>query len=101
MKKLQPHKLDREAVRRQFQDRHRLLEECARRLEAATCEILHGIPRIDRVYFRAKSVNSFVDKACHIDPATSIQKYASPFDEIEDQVAPSARHSSWVILDLS
>jgi putative GTP pyrophosphokinase len=44
------------------------------------------VPHVDRIYFRAKSIESFVNKA--MTPGDGLAwKYEHPFEQIEDQVA--------------
>jgi len=87
MKKSAPARHDVEQLRYKFEERRPLLEAAARNLELETGSLLHGVPHIDRIYFRVKSRESFVAKACQVDVRSNSLKYISPFDEIEDQVA--------------
>ena len=59
-----------------------LLAQLAQTLESATLAALDGIRHIDRVSFRAKGANSFLDKA-----TSEAKDYEHPLVEIEDQVA--------------
>ncbi|MDV3135199.1 RelA/SpoT domain-containing protein [Mycobacterium sp. 29Ha] len=72
--------MDESAVRDQYVRRYPLLLELADTLQANTLDALAGVPHIDRVAFRAKSVDSFVAKSLD-------SKYKQPLSEIEDQIA--------------
>jgi ppGpp synthetase/RelA/SpoT-type nucleotidyltranferase len=58
------------------------LKELAAQLQALATDTLDGVPHIDRVTFRAKDTKSFIEKALDRGKA-----YASPLEDIEDQVA--------------
>lgn len=62
-----------------YQARRPLLVELASRLEEKAKDALDGVPHIDRISFRAKSLDSFLEKAMK---AT----YANPLSDVEDQV---------------
>jgi putative GTP pyrophosphokinase len=67
-----------------YAERLPLLEEVARRLEDDLIEHFTGQPRIDRLGFRAKGVDSFVEKA---EAPRREHPYGAPLAEIEDQIA--------------
>ncbi len=69
-----------------FLPRVPLLEELACRLEGETKLALSGIPRIDRISFRAKKPDSFARKSL-AKGKDGARKYAFPLTDIEDQVA--------------
>lgn len=64
----------------------KFLVPSATRLEVHLKEMLKGIPRIDNICTRAKSIDRFVGKAEKIDEDTGELKYSDPLDEIQDQV---------------
>ncbi len=70
-------------LRAAYQERLPLLQELAVNLEHETRRQFNGIPHIDRISFRAKGVESFLDKVLkrHVDPP-----YEEPLIEVEDQV---------------
>jgi ppGpp synthetase/RelA/SpoT-type nucleotidyltranferase len=76
---------DHNAIRVAYEERGDLLKKLARALENELTSHLSDLPHIDRIYFRAKSVASFVEKAT----ATEVgrRKYSHPLEEIEDQIA--------------
>jgi ppGpp synthetase/RelA/SpoT-type nucleotidyltranferase len=74
----------REELRRRYLERSDLLEDLRTALERETRDALRGISNIDRVTFRVKGVDSFLEKA--LDPR-NVPSYTDPFVEIEDQVA--------------
>lgn len=66
-----------------YELRRPVLRQVAGRLEAELLEHFDGCPRIDRISFRVKGVNSFVEKSKRdIKPP-----YDYPLAEIEDQIA--------------
>src|SRR2546423_6475873 len=67
-----------------YRDRESLLAETAILLEQEMRDALHGVPHIDRISCRPKSLESFLAKA--FDPAND-PGYTDPLREIEDQVA--------------
>lgn len=67
-------------LRAAYEARLTRLEALALTLERATKQHLEGLPHIDRIAFRAKRVDSFVEKARR-------KAYESPLDQVEDQVA--------------
>jgi ppGpp synthetase/RelA/SpoT-type nucleotidyltranferase len=68
-----------------FSKREPLLKTVARTLEAELTGMLAHLPHIDRVYFGAKGVASFVEKAQSTGD-NGKPKYAHPLEEIEDQI---------------
>lgn len=79
-------KRDPDATRAKYIERQSLLDSLAKTLETEVAAYLTGIPHIDRVYFRAKGADSFVEKAL-AQRDDGAWKYDHPFEEIEDQVA--------------
>lgn len=67
-----------------YEGRIHLLNELSERLEIETRSAIADLPHIDRVSFRVKPPDSFIEKA--IDPRND-PPYEDPFVEIEDQVA--------------
>ncbi len=65
-------------------DRMALLRRLRDSLQSEVEETLRSIDHVDRIYFRIKSTQSFIDKAS--DPQIS-PRYKNPLVEIEDQVA--------------
>ncbi|MGB2174818.1 MAG: hypothetical protein ACPH06_07865 [Flavobacteriaceae bacterium] len=55
------------------------------RLEKDLCENLNGIPRIDRISIRAKSIDRFLKKSKKILDNGSL-KYNDPINQIQDQI---------------
>lgn len=68
----------------QYEQRLELLDQLAANLGRAVAETLEDVPHIDRIAFRSKSLNSFVEKAR--DRGTA-PPYTNALVEIEDQVA--------------
>lgn len=62
------------------------LSPSAKRLETHLKQLLLGIPRIDNICTRAKSLDRFLGKAKKLDEETGKLKYELPLDEIQDQV---------------
>lgn len=62
------------------------LSPSAKRLEMHLRQLLNGVPRIDNICTRAKSVERFLGKATKLDYQTGKPKYELPLDEIQDQV---------------
>lgn len=70
------------------------LKESAIELQKYLSEIVEGLPRIDRVSARAKSVSRYVDKANktvkskdeRTGAETVVAKYENPLDEIQDHI---------------
>ncbi len=77
--------MNRDQIEHEYESRHEILEITAQRILADLREILHGIPHVDGITARAKSINRFVDKALKLDKDGN-RKYQHPFDEIQDQV---------------
>jgi putative GTP pyrophosphokinase len=73
----------RDELRAAYEERLPLLQELAANLEHETRRQFDGIPHIDRISFRAKGVESFLDKVLErrIEPP-----YEQPLIEVEDQV---------------
>lgn len=70
------------ALRHSYSVRTELLQRLATNLEHALREHLDGLPHIDRISFRVKGIDSFVNKVLGRDPP-----YRAPLVEVEDQVA--------------
>jgi putative GTP pyrophosphokinase len=68
-----------------YADRHgKALKPAAQELQILLTDYLAGLPRIDRINARAKSVERFLKKA-----ATTVdggQKYSDPLSQIQDQI---------------
>jgi putative GTP pyrophosphokinase len=77
---------DLKQTRAAYVKRVALLQIVARNLESELTGILSHLPHIDRVYFRTKSVASFLEKARDT-LEDGRPKYAHPLEEIEDQIA--------------
>lgn len=80
----------------ELEDRYRLrlavLRDLARSLAARTSDALEHVPHVDRIVFRVKDVDSFVEKARKPEDDSlpkneQTPKYSDPLTEIEDQVA--------------
>lgn len=69
-----------------YAERAALLTKLAQSLERELRSLLSGVPHVDRISFRSKSVPSFVEKAMDLEEDGK-RKYAHPLEEIEDQVA--------------
>jgi putative GTP pyrophosphokinase len=71
-------------LREAYELRRPMLKQVTARLEAELLDHFNGKPHIDRISFRAKDVDSFVEKA-------TVRKIALPYEhplaEIEDQIA--------------
>lgn len=74
----------RDELLERYQARTELLNRLAENLSQETVEVLMEMPHVDRISYRVKKANSFIDKAR--DPANS-PAYEDPLVEIEDQVA--------------
>ena len=68
----------------EYEARLPILEELSNKLESVTKRALEGVEHIDRVNFRVKDTDSFVEKT--LDPDND-PPYEIPLAEIEDQVA--------------
>lgn len=69
-----------------YPERHEMiLKDLARNVERFLNDILHGLPRIDRVSARAKSPDSYINKSLKKQPDGEL-KYENPLDQIQDQV---------------
>ena len=64
----------------------KFLSPAAKRLEPFLRELFIGVPRIDNICTRAKSVDRFLGKAAKTDERAGNLKYEFPLDEIQDQV---------------
>lgn len=63
-----------------------MLQAMATNLEKELGGILVHLPHIDRIYFRIKGLESFLEKA-QASRDDGSAKYAHPLEEIEDQIA--------------
>lgn len=63
-----------------------LLGELARALEKELRSHLSSVRHVDRISFRTKGVESFLEKSMDLDDDRK-RKYTHPLEEIEDQVA--------------
>jgi putative GTP pyrophosphokinase len=73
------------AIGDSYEARRHLLEEVAAKFEEQMLAAFAGVPHVDRISFRVKSRLSFVRK---IEKAQRNDRpYASPLNDIEDQVA--------------
>ena len=71
-------------LRQDYEARNGLLEKLAAKLQKETLEALADVEHIDRVHFRVKNPDKFIQKAR--DPRNK-PPYSDPLVEIEDQVA--------------
>lgn len=73
----------RDELRAAYEERLSLLQGLATNLERETRRQFDGVPHIDRISFRAKGAESFLDKVLErrVDPP-----YEEPLIEVEDQV---------------
>jgi ppGpp synthetase/RelA/SpoT-type nucleotidyltranferase len=76
--------MDEKVIRDAYEGRQKVLEQLKGNLDLETKEALRGLTHIDRISFRVKGVESFVEKA--LDP-TNDPPYRQPLIEIEDQLA--------------
>jgi ppGpp synthetase/RelA/SpoT-type nucleotidyltranferase len=67
-------------IRTLYERRIPVLSAVASELERGLAESLAETPHVDRVYFRAKGISRFIEKACE-------GAYVSPLRQIEDQVS--------------
>ncbi len=74
----------RDELRGRYEERLPLLQELAANLERELRRQFEGVAHIDRISFRAKGTDSFLDKVLErrVEPA-----YEEPLIEVEDQVA--------------
>jgi ppGpp synthetase/RelA/SpoT-type nucleotidyltranferase len=63
----------------------RILVPAARSLEALLHEYFKGVPRVDRIYARAKDPDRFLEKAAR--QVEGKPKYTDPLAEIDDSIA--------------
>ena len=68
-----------------YEKRVPILENVADEIERLLKEILRGIPQIDRIYARTKSLDRFLEKAAR-KTAQGELKYPHPLEEIQDQI---------------
>lgn len=82
-------------IEKTYQQRYdNFLKDSAIELQKYLADIVEGMPRIDRVSARAKSVSRYVDKANKTvmskDERTGVEtvvaKYKNPLDEIQDHI---------------
>ena len=73
-------------IRSAYEARLGLLDKLARTLEKELRSTLRDLPHVDRISFRTKGIESFLEKAMDLDDKGK-RKYAHPLEEIEDQVA--------------
>lgn len=76
-----------DAIREQYRARIGLLDQLAQSLDTELRSSLSDVHNIDRIYFRTKGVESFVEKAATRSDDDKDWKYQHPLEEIEDQVA--------------
>jgi putative GTP pyrophosphokinase len=71
-------------LRARYEARQALLDDLRSRLQQETHDALDGVPHIDRISFRTKGTDSFVEKVHdrRVEPP-----YTDPLVEVEDQVA--------------
>lgn len=74
--------LRRASLRQQYENRLPLLERVAAGLERVVRDALADVRRVDRISFRAKKTDSFVEKVFE-----DREHYSDPLSEVEDQVA--------------
>lgn len=67
-----------------YDKRFKVLELTAKRIESEIASVLKGIKRVDGITSRAKSVESFIEKAGRIE--NNSPKYSYPLEEILDQI---------------
>lgn len=73
------------SIQDEYKERYeKYLLSLARALEDHVRDNLQGVPRIDRITARAKTVNSFVGKAEKV--VDGVKKYPDPLNEIQDQI---------------
>lgn len=78
-------------IEKTYQQRYdSFLQDSAIKLQKYLADIVEGMPRIDRVSARAKSVDRFVAKSKKTltlkDEVTVVDKYPNPLDEIQDHI---------------
>ncbi len=72
-------------VEKEYNERYEnYLKPLANKIQYKLEEDLESVPRIDRVYARAKSPLRFIDKAKKVDQGVS--KYNDPLTQIQDQI---------------
>src|ERR1700759_2401123 len=75
---------DADVLRARYIERRPELMQVARDLTAETEGILEDLPHIDRISYRVKGVDQFVEKGCG---KPGLAGYQEPLREVEDQVA--------------
>ena len=75
---------DREELRTRYSERLPQLDELREGLATETENILEDLSHIDRISFRVKDPDRFVEKVCERTPPDA---YEEPLREVEDQVA--------------
>lgn len=73
-----------EKLRSHYVGRLKLLENLGATLDREVRAALDGLPHVDRIAFRVKEVERFLEKAAKINGGQP--KYVDPLHEIEDQV---------------
>lgn len=71
-------------LRSRYEDRLPVLEQVRQDLAIETSEILAEVPHIDRISYRVKSVDRFVEK---VRGKATNSVYNEPLREVEDQIA--------------
>ncbi len=79
-------KRDHNTLRTRYEQRYATLVAVANKLAVEIQAYVNDVPHVDRVYFRAKSIRSFVDKAMKVGKDGGCV-YEHPFEQIEDQIA--------------
>jgi putative GTP pyrophosphokinase len=73
-------------VKDEYTERYeKALEPAANLLRALLTDYLTGVPRVDRIAVRPKSIDRFVKKAAAI-TAKGEPKYSDPINQIQDQI---------------
>jgi len=70
----------------EYQGRLPTLKQVATAIQETLEELLDGVPRLDRITTRVKTVASFAGKAKKTDPDSEVLKYQYPLEEIQDQI---------------
>ena len=74
------------SIREAYEKRYNnVLVPLAKRLQSLIADHMKGVPRIDRVSTRAKSIDRFVAKSEKVN-VDGTPKYPDPFNEIQDQI---------------
>ena len=69
-----------------YQERVPVLKKVAEEIQVLLEDLFRGVPRIDRISTRVKTVHRLAEKANRVDPVSGEPKYKYPLDEIQDQV---------------